>query len=159
LGERPPFLWRDAATRWLTETRKRSKRKDESILAWFDEHLNQYDVQAITREVVQQLRALKAAETSESTADRHMALLRWPKREATLDMNLSPQWVDRLNAVGVSAVHWSTIGKVDAPDAEVMAYAATHVYIVVTHDLDFSAISRCDPVGRSPASYKFARRI
>jgi integrase len=31
-------------------------------------------VQAITREVVQELRALKAAETSESTADRHMAL-------------------------------------------------------------------------------------
>jgi integrase len=76
LGERPPFPWRDAATRWLAETRKRSKRRDESILAWFDEHLNKYDVQAITREVVQELRALKAAETSEATADRHMALLR-----------------------------------------------------------------------------------
>jgi integrase len=33
-------------------------------------------VQAITREVVQELRALKAAETSESTADGYMALLR-----------------------------------------------------------------------------------
>lgn len=76
LGDRPPFLWRDAATRWLAETRKRSKRKDELILAWLGEHLSQYDVQAITREVVQELRALKAAETSESTADRHMALLR-----------------------------------------------------------------------------------
>jgi hypothetical protein len=51
LGERPPFPWRDAAARWLAETRKRSKRRDESILAWFDEHLNQYDVH-ITREVV-----------------------------------------------------------------------------------------------------------
>ena len=28
----------------------------------------------------------------------------------------------------------------DAPDAEIMAYAATHDYVVVTHDLDFSAI-------------------
>ncbi|MHB8723097.1 MAG: tyrosine-type recombinase/integrase [Steroidobacteraceae bacterium] len=37
---------------------KRSKRRDESILAWFDEHLNKYDAQAITREVVQELRAL-----------------------------------------------------------------------------------------------------
>ena len=64
LGERPPFPWREAATHWLAETRKRSKRRDESILAWFDEHLNQCDVQAITREVVQELRALKAAETS-----------------------------------------------------------------------------------------------
>jgi integrase len=58
------------------ESRKRSKRRDESILAWFDEHLNKYDVQAITREVVQELRALKGAETSKATADRHMALLR-----------------------------------------------------------------------------------
>jgi integrase len=76
LGERPPYRWTDAAIRWLAETRKRSKSRDKSILAWFDEHLNKYDVQAITREVVQELRALKASETSESTAYRHMALLR-----------------------------------------------------------------------------------
>ena len=76
LGERPPYRWSDAATRWLAETRKRSKARDESILAWIDEHLKGYDVQAITREVIQELRALKAAETSEATADRHMALLR-----------------------------------------------------------------------------------
>jgi integrase len=76
LGERPAYLWTDAAKRWLAETRKRSKARDESILAWFEEHLKDYDVQAITREVVQELRALKAAQTSESTADRHMALLR-----------------------------------------------------------------------------------
>jgi hypothetical protein len=76
LGERPAYLWTDAAKRWLTETRKRSKARDESILAWFEQHLKDYDLQAITREVVQELRALKAAETSEATADRHMALLR-----------------------------------------------------------------------------------
>ena len=76
LGERPPFLWKEAAARWLRETLKRSKPRDESILAWFGEHLDKYDVAAITRDVVQELRALKAAETSESTADRHMALLR-----------------------------------------------------------------------------------
>jgi hypothetical protein len=31
LGERPTYLWTDAAKRWLTETRKRSKARDESI--------------------------------------------------------------------------------------------------------------------------------
>jgi integrase len=76
LGERPPYRWTDAATRWLAETRKRSKSRDESILRWFAEHLSEYDIQAITREVVQELRKLKAAETSEATADRHMSLLR-----------------------------------------------------------------------------------
>jgi predicted nuclease of predicted toxin-antitoxin system len=28
----------------------------------------------------------------------------------------------------------------NAPDGEIMAYAAKHDYVVLTHDLDFSAI-------------------
>ncbi len=55
-------------------------------------------------------------------------------------MNLSPQWVDRLNAADMSAVHWSSVGRMDAADIEIMAYAAKHDYVVLTHDLDFSAI-------------------
>jgi integrase len=76
LGEKPPLAWRDAAKRWLAETRKRSKARDVIILNWFHRHLSTYDVQEITREVVQNLREKKAAETSEATADRYMALLR-----------------------------------------------------------------------------------
>ena len=37
-------------------------------------------------------------------------------------------------------VHWSRVGAVTAPDTEIMAYAREHGYIVLTHDLDFSAI-------------------
>lgn len=40
----------------------------------------------------------------------------------------------------MQAVHWSTLGRVDAPDTEIMAYAAAHDYDVLTHDLDFSAV-------------------
>jgi integrase len=36
LGERPPYLWSEARKRWLSETRKRSKSKDELILTWFE---------------------------------------------------------------------------------------------------------------------------
>lgn len=57
-----------------------------------------------------------------------------------VDMNLSPHWVDRLNAAGLPAVHWSSVGRMDAADIEIMAYAAKHDYVVLTHDLDFSAI-------------------
>ena len=57
-----------------------------------------------------------------------------------VDMNLSPRWVDRLNAAGLPAVHWSGIGRMDAPDVEIMAYAAKYDYVVLTHDLDFSAM-------------------
>ncbi len=57
-----------------------------------------------------------------------------------IDMNLSPRWATVLNEAGFSALHWSTQGAMNAPDAEIMAYALMHDCIVLTHDLDFGAI-------------------
>ena len=85
LGERPPYPWTVARKRWLAETSKRSKIRDEQILTWFDEHLQDTAVQGITREVIEELRALKAEERSQATADRHMALLRAILRKCVND--------------------------------------------------------------------------
>jgi predicted nuclease of predicted toxin-antitoxin system len=57
-----------------------------------------------------------------------------------VDMNLSPSWVDRLARHGFEAVHWSTIGAPTAPDSEILAWAKEHGFVVITNDLDFSAI-------------------
>ena len=57
-----------------------------------------------------------------------------------VDMNLSPGWVSLFAEAGIEAVHWSTIGASNAPDTEIMAYADTNGYVVLTLDLDFSAI-------------------
>lgn len=57
-----------------------------------------------------------------------------------IDMNLSPRWVDWFARAGIDAVHWSRVGAKDAPDSEIMAYAHEHAYVVLTHDLDFSAM-------------------
>jgi predicted nuclease of predicted toxin-antitoxin system len=57
-----------------------------------------------------------------------------------VDMNLSPSWVDRLVRHGFEAVHWSTIGAVTAPDVEILTWANEHGFVVITNDLDFSAI-------------------
>jgi predicted nuclease of predicted toxin-antitoxin system len=57
-----------------------------------------------------------------------------------IDMNLSPRWIDSLEAAGFEAVHWTSIGPHNAPDAEIMAYAANHGYVVLTHDLDFGSM-------------------
>jgi predicted nuclease of predicted toxin-antitoxin system len=57
-----------------------------------------------------------------------------------VDMNLSPRWIGILADAGVQALHWSTVGKANAPDAEIMAWAAANDYVVLTHDLDFGAI-------------------
>ena len=57
-----------------------------------------------------------------------------------IDMNLSPKWVSVLKGAGLEAAHWSHIGRPDAPDSEIMAYARSNGYVVFTHDLDFGAI-------------------
>ena len=57
-----------------------------------------------------------------------------------IDMNLSPRWVGFLIEHGNDAKHWSSVGSTTASDSAITAYAKEHNYIVVTHDLDFSAI-------------------
>jgi predicted nuclease of predicted toxin-antitoxin system len=57
-----------------------------------------------------------------------------------VDMNLSPDWAKYLSNAGIEAEHWSLIGPVDAPDREIMSFAANNEYVVLTQDLDFSAI-------------------
>lgn len=57
-----------------------------------------------------------------------------------IDMNLSPDWTAVLTAENIEAVHWSSVGKRDAPDEEIMQYARENGCAVFTHDLDFGAI-------------------
>ena len=57
-----------------------------------------------------------------------------------VDMNLSPSWIERLARHGFEAVHWSTIGAATAPDVEILTWATEHHFVVITNDLDFSAI-------------------
>jgi predicted nuclease of predicted toxin-antitoxin system len=67
-----------------------------------------------------------------------------------VDMNLSPQWVSRLARHGFEAVHWSTIGVATAPDEDILGWAREHRFVVITNDLDFSAILAASS-GRSPS--------
>lgn len=57
-----------------------------------------------------------------------------------VDMNLSPEWVKVFTDKGIAAVHWSTIGAVNATDKDLMTWAKNCGYIVLTHDLDFGSI-------------------
>ena len=73
---------------------------------------------------------------------------KWPpislcqRRGSEIGVNslLSPAWVSVLEAEGWQTVHWSSIGPVNAPDAEIMNWARRERSVVVTNDLDFSAI-------------------
>lgn len=57
-----------------------------------------------------------------------------------IDMNLPPRVKEALVAAGHEAFHWSEIGAPNASDETLMRWAAEHQCVVITHDLDFSAI-------------------
>lgn len=57
-----------------------------------------------------------------------------------IDMNMSPLLVEVLQSRGWEAMHWSHVGGPSARDAEILQFAKQHDCVVLTHDLDFSAI-------------------
>jgi predicted nuclease of predicted toxin-antitoxin system len=57
-----------------------------------------------------------------------------------IDMNLRSGWVRFLAQAGIEAQHWSSIGRPNAPDTEITAFAKAYDYAVLTSDLDFAAI-------------------
>lgn len=57
-----------------------------------------------------------------------------------IDTNLSPEWCEILAKHGWESVHWSSVAKPTVSDKAILQYARDKGYIVLTHDLDFSAI-------------------
>ena len=80
-----------------------------------------------------------------------------------VDMNLSPRSVNFLCDAGFPSVHWSKVGRGDAPDIELMQWAAGREHIVLTAHLGLRRYSGCDatpPTEHYPDSrgYSHARR-
>lgn len=57
-----------------------------------------------------------------------------------IDMNLGPDWVDCLTAAGHDVVHWSSVGRPDDDDADIMSWAVDNSRVVLTADLDFGTL-------------------
>lgn len=56
-----------------------------------------------------------------------------------VDMNLSRDWVDALQADGFDAVHWAAVGPESADDDLILDWARDNDALVLTRDLDFAA--------------------
>ena len=57
-----------------------------------------------------------------------------------LDMNIPRQYMPLLEKRGVNFLRWSDIGSPTALDTQIMEYAHENDFVVLTFDLDFSAI-------------------
>lgn len=90
------YTWDLAAEKWLEESEgKRSLHSDEGIIAWFQPHLTGKRLSEITREKVDELRALKVKESSMATCNRHFALLRAILRRARDQW----EWIGQIPAI------------------------------------------------------------
>jgi predicted nuclease of predicted toxin-antitoxin system len=65
---------------------------------------------------------------------------RCASREASRGHEPVPKLGRALAGRGFEAVHWSTIGAATVPDVEILTWANEHAFVLITNDLDFSAI-------------------
>lgn len=84
--------WDDATALWLQETKhKRSHRDDKAKIEWLKQHLSGRSLDAITRDEIKKIGALKAEESSPATANRYLALIRAIFRRAATEW----EWIDK----------------------------------------------------------------
>lgn len=92
LGDKPKRTWDDAAYKWLMETQyKKSHLDDISRITWFQRYFRGALLDDITRDLIAQVADIKAKETSPSTANRFLALVRAILRKAAFDW----EWIDK----------------------------------------------------------------
>lgn len=95
LGERPRYTWKQAVDRWRLEAQGRDRARDAERLSWFSDELDKLALADITPSLIAKLRAVRTAESSASTANRYMALLRMILRRAAREWD----WLERVPTV------------------------------------------------------------
>ena len=54
-----------------------------------------------------------------------------------IDENMPPGWIAFFVAARIEAYEWESLGLPNAPDSEIIEYAAREDYVILTRDLDF----------------------
>ncbi len=78
MGEKPKYLWQDAAVRWMKEmNHKRTINEDKRFLRWFHDHLYNKRLIDIDKVLINQLIEIRQSEgASNATVNRYFTLLR-----------------------------------------------------------------------------------
>ena len=95
LGERPRRTWDEAALKWLQESEKVTIAEDRAKLRWLQPFLRAAYLDSINREQISDLARIKAEQSSPSTANRYLALIRAVLRKAAFEW----EWIDRVPKV------------------------------------------------------------
>ncbi len=92
LGEKPKRTWKETTVRWLKEKEHKADRNhDLEKLRWLDQFLRDKTLDEINRDLIDQIAEIKKRETSPSTANRYLALIRAILRMARDEW----EWIDK----------------------------------------------------------------
>ena len=93
LRAKPKYVWDEAACKFLLETQyKATHERDKEKLRWLQKFLRNKPLHEIDRELIDYIAQSKAKESSPSTANRHLALVRSILRKACHDW----EWIDKI---------------------------------------------------------------
>lgn len=96
LGERPRRTWQEATVRWTKEKdHKADLNHDIEKIRWLDPFLGDKYLDQISRDLIGDIGERKKVETSRSTANRYLALIRAVLRMARDDWD----WIDKIPTV------------------------------------------------------------
>ena len=96
LGDRPRRIWDDAVVQWLKETAHKATHEDDiSKLRWLDTYWRGWPLDSLTRQEIQRVGAIKAAEASGATANRYLALV----RAILIRAQRTWEWIDRVPTI------------------------------------------------------------
>ena len=129
LGEKPEHTWDEAAFRWLQETsHKASHMQDVRQVAWLQQFFRGRPLSDISRDAIAAVAGKKRDESSPSTANRYMAMIRAILRRAALDW----EWIDkapliRLYPESKRRVRWLTPDQAGTLIAELPEHLAEMV--------------------------------
>lgn len=110
LGEKPSRTWDEAALEWIKEKKHKADIKgDIEKLRWLCPYLRGKLLEEIDRDLIGEIKKVKASESSESTANHTLALIRAILRKAAYDW----EWIDKIPKVNLytlnnSRVRWLT---------------------------------------------------
>lgn len=85
----------EAGKRWLEETEKVTRKKDEGIIAWLEPHMGDLPLREVNRDVLDAARAKLAEGLSKTTVNHYMGLVRSILRKAHSEWG----WLDSVPKV------------------------------------------------------------
>jgi integrase len=116
-GEKPKRTWEEAAYRWLTETDyKKTHMEDVSKIGWLQQFFKGKYLHELTRDAIAHVGEVKRKETSASTANRLLAVIRAIMRRAALDW----EWIDKPPVVKLYRLPKRRVRYLTPPEAQIL---------------------------------------